>query len=247
MGDAHAAKNTSLKVTGASVPFNDEPLTLVAGSGGKVWQISSLAKDVWDPTTTFTVAEDVDSDGIIDAGEEIASSSYEIDYLFGVVRFDTDRTGQTILASGAYHPHYFVPMGRAVSWNSSYNTLDASVFFDTGPRMKLGQRSLDATVEHIDTEALPLDGQAGTEDTLGDILGNGRRLVLEYGPQGTADGTPTGARQGKVRRAWARLTNDSKSLSLGELVGSELSFQLASVNAAQAGQSASSIDVFNYS
>lgn len=237
MGDVHAGHNTSLKVSGGPVTVTGQPMTLIAGTSGKTWQISDLAKDIWDPTQSITVYS---------GGGAVSASSYEIDYLHGLVIFDTDRSGETITVDVSYLPHYYIPMGKAVTWNASHNALDATVFFDVGERVKLGQRTLEATVEHIDTDRLPLDGDGGSEQTLDQIFEEGQRLVLENGVFGTTDGTKSGARQGKVRRAWVKITEDSKSLTLGELVGSELSFRLNSVSAAAPGQSASHVSSFHY-
>lgn len=246
MGDAHAAKNTVLKIPGASVAFSDEPMSLIAGTGGTLWQITDKSKDLWEPTVEIDVGEDTDIDSILDPGEEIADANFSVQYLFGAVTFDTDRSGQTILASGSYRPHYYLDLGQSVTWTDGYNTMDAAAFFDTGPRTILGQRTLEATVEHVDTEFLPLDGSGGSEKTLRDIIGDRDRLALEYGPMGTDDGTASGTRRGRVRRAWVKISEQNLDASLTSLVGSELSFSLHTVEAANTGETASTIDYFDY-
>jgi len=237
MGQAHAANNTGLKVSGASVSFTDQPMTLISGTSGKTWQISSLAKDLWDPTQSVTIKSN---------GSAVSASNYTINYLFGSVTFDTNRSGETITATGNNYPHYYVPMARVASWQDSRNAIDASVFFDDGPRVILGQRQLEVTGEHIDIETLPLDGSGGSEKTLKEIFHNGGQLVVEYGPEGTADGTKTGARQGLVHRAWVKITESQLSLTLGEAVTTELQFELNSVNSVQSGRSVSHVATFNY-
>lgn len=249
MGQGHAAYNTVLKVPGAPVSFSDEPMTLIPGTGGKVWQISALAKDLWNPSATFAVGDDTSTDGILDPGEEITTTSYQIDYLFGVVIFDTDRTGQDILVSGEYHPHYYMPLGRTVTWGASVETLDAAVFFDEGERNILGRRSVEPSVEILYDAVRshePLDGQGGSEQSIFEMLNSGSRIVLEYGPDGTNDATKNGYRTGTVRRAWVRPSENSLEFAPGELVGQEVSFVTDRKRASMGDQFSATQSVLDY-
>lgn len=222
MGEGTAGQNTNLRVTGDEQSFSDEPMTLISGTGGKLWQISASAKQIWAPGTTLTVGQDTGGDGTLDPADEIAPTNWTARYLFGLVEFDTDRSGQTILCSGGYYPHYHVPFGQAVDLTTQHNVIEMPLFFDSGLRNILGMQALEATITHVDVENLPLDGQGGSEDTLRDVFTEARRFVLEVGPRGTTNEQPGGPRQGRYKRAWAQFSEEAQSSALGDLASTEL-------------------------
>lgn len=240
MGEAHAGKNTSLKVSGAAVSFGSaQTMQLISGTGGKTWQIQDVSKDIWDPRASFTIQVN---------GSTVSPSNYDIDYLFGVVQFDADQSGNTVeVTAGDYFPHYFIPMARTIEWGESQETHDVTTFFDTAETFILGRKQLEAVVEHLDNQYDPLDGSGGSEKTLQEIVDQGARLVLEFGPQGTDDATKSGARQGPVHRAFVRPSSKNSSGSTGSETTKEITFVLDRIEAAMSTQTSKSVDNFDYS
>ncbi|MFB6351815.1 MAG: hypothetical protein ABEN55_21715 [Bradymonadaceae bacterium] len=222
-------------------------MTLISGTGGKLWQISASAKQIWDPSATnFAAGPDSDGDGILEAGNEVSPTNYTIYYHFGLVEFSSDRSGQTILANGTYLPHYQVPMGTTVELSTSYNTHELPIFFNSAIKNVLGLGDLEATLGHFDVENLPLDGSGGSEDTLKDVFGEARRFVLEVGPEGTTNDQPGGPRAGLYKRAWCRFSEESLGVSLGEAVQTELSMVPSRQPAAMSTQDSQLWDTFDF-
>lgn len=240
MGDAHAGKNTNLQVTGDPVSFGvAHPLQVVAGSGGTVWQIQDTTKDIWDPRANFTIE--------INGSPATPGVDYQIGYLFGYAQFASDQTGNTIeVTAGDYLPHYYVPLGRTVDWTDGHETIDITTFFNDAEQFILGTRTLEAVVEHLDNEYLPLDGQGGAESTLQMLVDDGSRLVLEYGPEGTDTGDASGARQGLVNRAFVRPSNKQTGSSPNEAVSKEITFVLDRIEAAMASQTSKAVSTWSY-
>lgn len=134
----------TVKRSGTSTTFTDEPASLVSG---QTYQIDDETKQVWDRTAPIVVN---------DNGNEVDPENIEhIDYLFGMVTFADDYTptgGITI--SGKYLPMQNVAGANSYTLNQTVDVLDDTDFDHaktTGYRSRMaGLHDVSVTVSRWD-------------------------------------------------------------------------------------------------
>lgn len=230
MSNASAGFNTQLKLAGAEVSMTTESMSDTGN--GTLWQIDDASKEIFNPAANFTV--EVDSGG---GFSTVAASNYNLNYLNGEVDFDNDQTGNSVRISGEYLPTFKIAKARSVSYTRSYEDLDSTTFEQEAMERQLGLGDVEATVTNLDIDDDPLDGSGGTEDKLSDLFTDDTITVIEYIPEGLANVT-SGARQGRIHRAFVKLSDNELNSSPDDLFERNITFVGASQLAAMSTQTA---------
>lgn len=155
-----AGFNTTLEVTGATTSMSSESMNDTGD--GVTFRIDDSAKNVWDWTKSFSF-----SDG---NNNTLSASNYTIDYLVGVVVFDSAPTTPVTLDSGNYLPKYTLGRAYTTSLELSNEELDETTFGDAAMRRKAGLDDVSWDFSTYEVEELPIDGSGGSEATLEEIL-----------------------------------------------------------------------------
>jgi len=162
---ATAAHNCSVYYTGTSTAVAGEACSVVAGTGGLVYQITDTAKRIIDPTQTVTV---------YDNGVDV-TNSVAINYLFGRITFGVaPATPVTIDAN--YLPRHEITNSREFSINFSSDVVDKTVFSGDAARTKI-HALIDASGSLTSYEAALTDYGGGK---LSAWFTNGDSKVLEF-------------------------------------------------------------------
>lgn len=196
----YAGKDAVLRVHGTSTVMTDEPMEQVVGAR---WCMETgyPAKTCWDPAVAIVVT----ADGSAVPAAEIVS----IDYLHGEITFSSDRTGETILVSGAYYPR--LPLLKVTSvdidWGAAELSTD-SYGEDAGSAIA-GPQQLSGTVEVLEELTTDLDGGGDTR-TLSGLIESGADLILDW------------ERGGRALRAWVHVSPVKQRADFGGVVGATL-------------------------
>lgn len=102
-----------IRETGTSTAFTAEPMTAIAGTGNRSWQITAEHKRVINPEVLVT-----------STGGTIES----IDYLFGIVTFVAAATNPTV--TGEYFPLVDIGCANSISLSQTADTRDTTCFGD---------------------------------------------------------------------------------------------------------------------
>lgn len=113
-----AAYTTIVKIGGTSTGFTDETASSI---GGNKFEIDDDTKRVLDRSKAVFVEVD---------GDVVDSSEYQIDYLFGIVEFNSSQNGDVTL-SGNFIPTMSVVGANQYSVDITGDVLDNSNFSDT--------------------------------------------------------------------------------------------------------------------
>jgi len=234
MSEATAGFNTQLKLAGAAISMTEESMSDTGN--GTLWQIDAIAKEIFNPVTTFTV--EVNSGG---GFSTISASNYNLNYLNGEVDFNNDQTGNSVRISGEYLPTYTIAKARSVSYSRSYEDLDVTTFEQQAIDRILGLQDVEVTVTNLDIDDDPLDGQGGSEDKLSDLFVDDTITVVEYIPEGLVNVT-SGARQGRIHRAFVKLTESELDSSPDGIFERNITFVADHQDAAMSSQE---VELFN--
>lgn len=233
-----AGKDAQIYLTGTSTSMTDESMTDAGDT--TTYQIDDSAKDVFDPSVTFTVS---------DGGGTVAASNYTIRYLVGVVEFDTAPT-DPVTIDGSYLPKYTVLEGYEQSVEYAKDLYDTTRFQDDGMR-RGSEGPLDVTGDFSLHQAIEreLDSDGGTEATIREIL-----LGEEtHGGAGSIDQTvvyraqPNDAATDTLVSAFVKFTDESTEASVGSEQSRSYSFEADRQSAAMSSQTAQVADIFSNS
>lgn len=179
MGLPTAAWTTKVYLTAASSADTNEACSFVSGSGTtKIYQVTSTAKRVWDPSVAIVVQ---------DGGVTVSATLYSFNYLFGVITFNGHAvTGAITVASGNYVP--IVEAVLASKWKLSIKStlVDTSNFDGGGAVTRTATLvSAEGSFETYDVGNTILDGGSETLQSLslnqtavvvGVLLGTGNSI-----------------------------------------------------------------------
>lgn len=197
---AIAGYNADLFVTGEALGMVGESLS--DSGDGVTYEVVSGSRDIWDWTSTLTVKV---------GGSAVSASTYEVNYLFGTVVFDSSPAG-AVTVDGQYLPKYQFAQAREVSYNDTTADLDSTVFKDTHIQRTPGLQDIEGSVEALQL----LDTAIGAgESTLNEILHGRDFIVFSYSPDADASFT---------RRAIIMFTSQSLSTPVDDLSTSTCSF-----------------------
>lgn len=230
-----AGKDAQIYTTGTSTSMTGESMT--DEGNGTTYQIDDSAKDIFDPSVSFTVS---DSNGAV------AQADYTIRYLVGVVEFDS-APSDPVTIDGSYLPKYSLLEGFEQSASYSRDLYDTTQFQDDGMRRGVvgpldveGEFALNKAIER------ELDSDGGSEPTLREILlgeethgGSGsitKERVYRAQPNDTATDT--------LISAWVKFSNEDLDASVGSKQERTYSMEAAKQTASMSDQTAQVADIF---
>lgn len=202
---------------------------------GLTFKIDAAAKNVFDPSVTFTVKSN---------GSTVAASTYTLSYLSGEVTFDSSQTGNTITIDGSYLPKHVLLKGFEVDMTLSQALLDITQFQDDAPRMTKGLKSFEGSFGSYEVLEKNIDS-TGTDDgpSLDDILladqntaGVNQNFVFRYEPNDDAgtmvsafvelsEGDLSGSSGDVQTRSWSmNVDNKSSAMATQPDVNVEISY-----------------------
>lgn len=230
-----AGKDAQIYLTGTSTSMSSESMT--DAGDGTTYQIDDAAKNIFDPSVTFTVS---------DGGGTVSASDYTIRYLVGVVEFDSAPT-DPVTIDGSYLPKYTILEGFEQSVDYAKELYDTTRFGDDGMR-RGSEGPLEVTGDfgqHTPIEQ-ELDGDGGSEATIREILlgeethgGSGsvsQSVVYRCQPNDSASDT--------LVSAWVKLADESTEASVGSEQSRSYSFEADKQSAAMSSQTAKVADIF---
>lgn len=213
------------------------------------WQVTDHAKDVWDPSVTFTV--EVSTDGGA-TWSTASASNYDIRYLLGVIEFDSDPFGGStvdndVRVTGSYLPKHTVAEGFETELTISPNLLDQTQFQDDAPRRIKGLTDVSGSfgtyrmLEQDIDAAGDADGPTLREILFGEQTKTGTsavdsEFVFRFEPS-NANATIVGA--------WVRFSEESVEASSGDSQTRSFSMEADEQDAAMTAQFASAIDAIS--
>ncbi|MEW5725090.1 MAG: hypothetical protein AB1896_18400 [Thermodesulfobacteriota bacterium] len=189
---------TTVKKSGTSTAFTDEPMSLVSGN---TYQITDAAKRVFDRSQVPTFKE---------ALVAIPSSDVvSVDYLNGKVTFATPKTG-TVYVTGKYMPLAAIGGGHSYSLSVSREILDDTDYVQANVSASRHRTSglLDVAVTIGRLENLAND--------FFDLIEGGQAVVIEIDRGGSGD----------KAKGWFVLESIANAGEVATLETGDLSFQL---------------------
>lgn len=192
---------TIVRAQGPSTAFTLEPTTkLVANT---VYQLNTDAKRLLDPAVALLVEVDPDGGGAAPYATA-PSSTYVVDYLFGIITFLADQGASALVrVSGSYLPVLDLIGVTDAKYSASRTVLDNTAFGAAlvagGTKTKqLGLK--DVTGSLVINELLSTDNDPGAGSLrLQDCLDNATPLLLEI------------ATGGKRFRAWMLINSEDRA------------------------------------
>lgn len=166
MGAGRAGNTTSILATGAAISMTDEATTEISG---QVFQITDSNKRIIDPSAAVSVE--------VDASVE-PTSNYTIDYLHGVIEFDSSQTGSVVTVTGDYLPYYELDSAYTVTLTRTIADLDITSFSETHVKRITGLKDASGSFNTYEDHTKPLDGQGGSENSLQSVFNNKTPLVF---------------------------------------------------------------------
>lgn len=206
------SSSVAVRLAGTATAFTNAATTKLTSN--TVYQITTTANRILDPSAAITV--EVDADGAGAGGYSTASaSSYTVDYLFGRITFSSDQGASALVrVSGSYLPLHTVAESRSISINSSRTELEKTLLGDEVKSYLLGLKSAEGELGGLFIGTDDLDSGAGS-------------LVLETLHD---DGTPKllEAQFGSVYwRGWVLLKGINRGASVDDLVTSAIQWRTA--------------------
>lgn len=193
-----AAYRTVVKASGTSTSFTDEATSNV---GGNKFQIDDATKQVLDRSVAVVVEVD---------GSAVASTEYEVDYLFGIVEFNDAQTGD-VTVTGNFIPTVSVAGANQYSVDITGDVLDNSNFADANSNG--GYRTKQYGILDVAANIGRFDDLAKTFKTK---LENRQVVLLEIKP---GNGTET-------IRGWFVIESAGSQGEINSLEVESLTFQL---------------------
>ena len=119
-----AAFGSTISVTGASTPDTGEACAHVSGSGSsRLYQVTSTAKRVWDPSVAVTVK---------DGGTPVTAADYVFNSLAGTIQFAGYTPSGSITLDGSYFPIYPAALANKFDLDIKATLVDTSNFDGSG-------------------------------------------------------------------------------------------------------------------
>lgn len=205
----HAGYNASIKTTGTSTPFNNQPMSLVTGN---TWQINDETMRIWDKSVTLTP-----STGTI----------LEVDYLFGKITFTDSVTNPTV--SGSYFPVEEIGCSNSYSLTQSCDTTDTTCFRTVVPPAT--PNTLDDTktdgsrtiIPTLKTVSLELTGFYRPGNEFFKKVKEAEQLIIEIRPDRySAPG------EGSICRGYFKPVSHNQSGDVGGSENETITFNIAS-------------------
>lgn len=204
MGQGTPGKNSKLYLGGTSTAMVDEACTEVSGTD---FQVTDSARRVLDPDPSVGVVVKVN-------GATVSPDTYEVNYYFGIITFDTSQTGSAVTVTANYIPRHMLALAHAVDPQFSHGEAETVCFGNAGTSRIVTISDLEASISTYDAGLTVLDG--GTLTLTAALFGQSPKL-FEYDP-----GDPSG----EVYRAWVRLFEQSHSSPVDGAVDHEITARL---------------------
>lgn len=199
-----AGYNAELKLGGTPTAFTDEATTSLSSVR---FQITDATKRVWNRTTLPTVKIDAVAQG---------SSTYDLDYLFGIVEFNTAPSSSTVTTvSGDY-----LPVGsseRIANCNSYELNLEGSILDASNFKDAQDNNGYMTKVLGLQDTSVSLGGFHNMSSAVYDAILNRDNVLFELSPSGSALGT---------YRGWFIPENKNISGGVDDLETEDISLQL---------------------
>jgi len=198
-----AGYNAVMKKSGTATATTGEAMSVVTG---KTYRIDDSAKEVWSTTATLTVYDD---------GSPVSTANIEsIDYLFGMVTFDS---GYTIVGSitvdATYYPMSTFGCARDFTLTQSVNAFDTSCY--PVVQSNGGYRTHEAGLRTVNLE---LNGIFQASDAWQTALAAREAIVIEVNADGNGKSTA---------RGWFRQTSSNQEGQVGDNEMESVSFVLS--------------------
>ena len=189
-----------IKKSGTTTAFTAEAMTEIGASGENIFRISDASKDVWDRNVTPTFYDVTSS-----PGAEIPAGEIEyVDYLFGIVKFNTPQTGP-VTADGNYFPMADFGKANAFTLTQTAETLDT-----TDLATAQSNNGFNTFVATLLTVALELTSFFDVANDFHDLLVGRSEFVIELNPDGNLK---------SVARGFFKCVSDNVS---GDVGGNEI-------------------------
>jgi len=235
-----AGKDGEIQVTGQSTSMSDESCSDTGN--GTLFVIDDDAKNIFDPSVSFTVEVDSGS-----GYSTVSPSNYNIRYLVGAVEFDSSQAGNDVRISGSYLPQYTLVEVYEVSPEFTREALDSTPFQSTAMRRKSGLKDFSVDASSYEVRQIELDQPGSSnEATLEEVfLGSETRggsgdisefIVFSYRVTTTSS---------LKFRARVMLTDETLEMPVDDLSGKELTFQTVDDDPAMSTQTFTPIDSLN--
>ncbi len=195
-----------IEVGGTPTAVTGEATTNVTGN---IYQITSTAKRVWDPTVAIVVK---------DGGTPVTPTT--IDWMFGKVTLPAP-PGGAVTVDVTYIPRLAVVLGKSMSLDVSTDALDASVFGSRDRTYVAGLRT--ATCELSTYDVLTTDLDSGGDTWTWRSKSDGTLILVSIDTSGV--GT-------EYIRFWSRVTAANLAAAVDSIITGDLSLQSTAIIAA---------------
>lgn len=205
---ASAGYAATVKLNGTSTAYASEAMTELSGSNPtKIYQVTDAAKRVINPSVSVVVKDDAAT---------VSAALYEVDYLFGKIRFlNYTVLGTITIFTGSYFVMWEITSAKAFTLEDGYAVHEATAFNSTGNQERiLGLRDASGTISHLDDGFVDYDTGAGSV-VIKDLLTRGA-VLIELTPIVSGD----------IFRAWAKLNKESVQAAVDGLADGTLSWVL---------------------
>lgn len=187
---AVTGNNTKILMTGASVAVTAEACSLYAtlGVNDIVYQVTNSARRALDPTVAVVVK---------DNGSTVSASNYQIDYLYGKIRFSITPTGPVTI-DASFLALWEITTAYELSADPERVNPESTPFgTTTGRKRTPGLFSCSGNIGCFDHLQTDHDTGGGTLKLI-DLLANGTAKLLDANLDGA----------GKGFRAWVLLDKE---------------------------------------
>ncbi|ADO68700.1 hypothetical protein [Stigmatella aurantiaca] len=208
---AISAHGGTLLVAGAAQSFTRTPAERVGDDPSPAFRVVSEDFNRLDPATAVSV--EVDTSGTGTAFADAQAGTYTVNYLFGVVVFDTPpAVGTLVRVSGTFLPVYPVALVRSLSLSISNDVVELLVFGDGYKRREVTLRDFSGELTGLASAADDLAPGLAVV-TLASAQASGAAILAEFGRG-----------DGEVFRAWVKLPELSHKLTPGALYEHTIKF-----------------------
>ena len=215
-----SANLSTLKTGGVSTAFTGAACSLVTG---KTYQMNDATKRVLDPAVAVAVT---------DNGVTVATTNYEVDYLYGKVTFATAYTvtGPVVVSAGNYLPGLSLAKVTDYSFTCTADVPAVTEFGNAAVTRQSALKDLSGSLTTLELPQTDLDAGGGTTK-LQSLFDNGTPMLLELGFPG-----------GGFFRAWVII----ESLDTSGAVDGLVEFTIGFSGAAQLGTGQTESTSFGY-
>ena len=196
-----AGYTATVKIAGSPVSFTNEAMTRIHS---RQYQITDATKRLWSKGIAVNIRRN---------NNPVARTSFRVDYLFGLVTFDSAvNQAANMSVSSSHYPTTTIVGAMSYNLSLTGDVLDNTDFeaFHDGMRTKqYGLLDVSASLERYD------DLTGNFFDTTKDR----ERVLLEFTPA-----------SGSIARGWFVAESDNRSGDIASLETESLSFQLDAGN-----------------